>query len=153
MAIKRYIRPQGVCAALLSITLISSITFFYFHGSFTWLDHFFYDLHIKARGAAPGSKDIVLVLMDDKSSVELKRTRGAWSRMHLALALQKEDVDIFYEYASSYPYANLIGLRRSGRFGGRRRRLRQAQSEQAARRNRAHHRPGGVDGAANPGPG
>lgn len=35
----------------------------------------------------------------------------------LALALQKGDVDIFYEYASSYPYANLIGLRRSGRFG------------------------------------
>ena len=31
----------------------------------------------------------------------------------LALALQKGDVDIFYEYASSYPYANLIGLRRS----------------------------------------
>jgi peptide/nickel transport system substrate-binding protein len=35
----------------------------------------------------------------------------------LAMGLQRGDIDIFYEYASSYPYANLTGLRRSGRFG------------------------------------
>ncbi len=34
----------------------------------------------------------------------------------LALALEREDIDIFYEYASSYPYANLNRLRGSGRF-------------------------------------
>jgi peptide/nickel transport system substrate-binding protein len=35
----------------------------------------------------------------------------------LALALQRGDIDIFYEYASSYPYANLAALRRQGGFG------------------------------------
>jgi peptide/nickel transport system substrate-binding protein len=35
----------------------------------------------------------------------------------LALALEREDIDIFYEYASSYPYANLNRLRGSDRFG------------------------------------
>ncbi len=34
----------------------------------------------------------------------------------LALALERGDIDIFYEYASSYPYANLNRLRGSGRF-------------------------------------
>jgi peptide/nickel transport system substrate-binding protein len=34
----------------------------------------------------------------------------------LALALEKGDVDIFYEYASSYPYANLRKLERNDRF-------------------------------------
>ena len=59
----------------------------YEQGLFSTADHFFYDLRMQWRGPLQPSGQVVLVLMDEDSSQELKRRKGAWSRLQLALAL------------------------------------------------------------------
>ncbi len=60
----------------------------YYYGFLQRADNFLYDLHFKWRGAREPSGKIALVLMDQKSSVELKRQQGSWSRRHLAQAIE-----------------------------------------------------------------
>lgn len=46
-----------------------------------------YDLHMKWRGPVGTSGTVMLVLTDEKSAVELNKSRGLWSRRQLADAL------------------------------------------------------------------
>lgn len=57
-------------------------------GIFSWLNLFAYDLHFNIRGVRPTSGDVVLVYMDQPSSVELERKQGNWSRRDMATALR-----------------------------------------------------------------
>jgi adenylate cyclase len=60
----------------------------YYYGFFQRADNFLYDLNFKWQGAREPSGNITLVLMDQESSVELKRQQGSWSRRHLARAIK-----------------------------------------------------------------
>ena len=88
MAPRRHIQVQIITVLILSIVVLSAVAVSYGLGFFQGLDNFFYDLHFKYRGTVANTQEIVLVLMDEKSSGELKRTRGMWSRKHLAKALE-----------------------------------------------------------------
>jgi adenylate cyclase len=60
----------------------------YYFGFLQRADNFLYDLHFKWRGAGKTSGNITLVLMDQKSAVELDRKQGSWSRRQLARAIE-----------------------------------------------------------------
>jgi len=63
----------------------------YYLGFLQRADGFLYDLHFKWRGTREPSGRITLVLMDQKSAVELKRQQGSWSRRHMARAIENLD--------------------------------------------------------------
>ena len=83
----RLLWQQLAWAFLLSAIITAATALSYNRNAFQWLDHLFYDLHLKSVSNTTRPPKIVLVLMDEKSSVELQRKRGAWSRMQLAAAL------------------------------------------------------------------
>jgi len=56
-------------------------------GLFQASDHLIYDLRQVWRGPLEPTGDLVLVLMNEASSVELQRRKGTWSRAQLAQAL------------------------------------------------------------------
>jgi adenylate cyclase len=72
------------CTSLVIFVVVSG----YHFGFLQRTDNFLYDLHFKWRGDRAPSDKITLVLMDQKSSVELKRRQGNWSRRHLARAIE-----------------------------------------------------------------
>jgi adenylate cyclase len=74
-----------ICCAIL-VTALAGGT--YYFGFLQRADNLLYDLHFKWRGARTPSGLITLVLMDQESSVKLKRKQGNWSRLHLARAIE-----------------------------------------------------------------
>ena len=72
------------CTSLVLFVVVSG----YHFGFLQRTDNFLYDLHFKWRGDRAPSGKITLVLMDQKSSVDLKRRQGSWSRRHLARAIE-----------------------------------------------------------------
>ncbi len=73
-----------LCASLIMVIVVSG----YHFGFLQRADNFLYDLHFKWRGDRAPSGKITLVLMDQESSVKLKRRQGNWSRRHLARAVE-----------------------------------------------------------------
>ena len=72
------------CVSLVTVAVAGG----YYYGFFQRADNFLYDLHFKWRGAREPSGKITMVLMDQKSSVQLKRQQGSWSRRQLAQAIE-----------------------------------------------------------------
>jgi adenylate cyclase len=74
--------------ACLSTALLTTLTAVAYSSRFLErADLFLYDLHFSWRGTQPTSGKTVLVLMDQKSALELERRKGSWSREHVARAL------------------------------------------------------------------
>ncbi len=84
---KRLHRFQVIFSILTTAVLISCVCFSYNYGLLKRSDNYLYDLHIKWRGKEKVSGKILLVLMDEKSAVELKRHRETWSRYQIAQAI------------------------------------------------------------------
>lgn len=84
---RRLFLLQVLITLLCTGLMISAISLCYHFNFLKRLDNFQYDLHIKWRGPGETSGNIVLILMDEKSAVELKRQKGTWSRRQLAEAL------------------------------------------------------------------
>ena len=77
-----------VRSLLLTFLFLTVVPILYSLGFFEKADLFFYDLHFKLRGPEnPGGK-VTLVLMDQRSALELNRAKGEWSRLHMAKALE-----------------------------------------------------------------
>jgi len=87
MFAKGLIRSQIIVSALCIIIVLSSVCGIYLLGGFKRIDYLLYDLHFRWRGPIPTSQKVILVLMDDKSAVELNRKHGQWSREQTARAL------------------------------------------------------------------
>lgn len=85
---KRLHRIQIIFSILLTAVLISGACASYNNGLFKRSDNYLYDLHIKWRGKKEVSGKILLILMDEKSAVELKRHKDTWSRSQLAEAIR-----------------------------------------------------------------
>lgn len=79
-------RLQLRVSVFVAVLLALIVVLLYLLGIFKPLDYLFYDLNFRLRGERSVSGKVVLVLMDEKSSLELHRTRY-WSRMHLAKAI------------------------------------------------------------------
>ena len=88
MASKQFVRQYRLVAFICTLVAFSSVSLLYWNNSLQWTENLFYDLHVKWRGENATSGNIVLILMDEKSAVELKRSRGTWPRSKLDLALQ-----------------------------------------------------------------
>jgi len=73
-----------LCASLVIVAVVSA----YHFGFLQRADNLLYDLHFKWRGSRDPSGQITLVLMDQKSAVNLERRQGSWSRQHLAEAIK-----------------------------------------------------------------
>ena len=84
---KRLYRVQIILSLLLTAIVISGTVFSYRYGLLKRSDNYLYDLHMKWRGKEKVSDKIVLVLMNEKSAVELKRNKESWSRKQLAEAI------------------------------------------------------------------
>ena len=85
---KKLFQKHLVRSLLLTFLFLTIVPILYSLGFFEKADLFFYDLHFKLRGPEnPGGK-VTLVLMDQKSAVELNRAKGEWSRLHMARALE-----------------------------------------------------------------
>jgi adenylate cyclase len=78
---------QIIFSILITAVLISGVCFSYKYGFLKRSDNYIYDLHVKWRGKEKVSGKILLVLMDEKSSVELKRHKETWSRDQIAQAI------------------------------------------------------------------
>lgn len=85
---KRLHRIRIFYSILLTVVVITGVVFFYSYGLFRTIDNYIYDLHVKWRGTQKISGRIVLVLMDEKSAVELKRHKETWSRRQLGTAIR-----------------------------------------------------------------
>jgi len=85
---KRLLRIQIYCSFLLTGIVAAGVVFSYCYGLFRISDNYVYDLHIKWRGTQKISDKIVLVLMDEKSALELKRHKETWSRRQLGTAIR-----------------------------------------------------------------
>jgi len=85
---KAILRTFLALSIFLTILIITAALFLYKTGLFLRADHALYDLHYRIRGPEPVSGDVVLVLMDQASAVELNRVKGSWSRRHMAEALR-----------------------------------------------------------------
>lgn len=85
---KKLYREHLIYSLLLTLLFITAVSFLYRFHYLERADLFVHDLHFKWRGPKPASGKIVLVLMDQKSAVELKREKGSWSRLHMAQALK-----------------------------------------------------------------
>lgn len=70
-----------------SIFLIFCISLLYHFDFFRRADHLLYDHYFRWRGPVEPPGNVVLVLMDDKSAIELDRMHGRWSRSQTAMAL------------------------------------------------------------------
>ncbi len=100
------------CVSLVTATVAGG----YYYGFLQRADNFLYDLHFKWRGAREPSGNITLVLMDQKSSVELRRKQGNWSRRHLARAIENLStagaavigIDLIFSSPSSDPNADQL---------------------------------------------
>ncbi|MDQ1330424.1 MAG: hypothetical protein QG578_687 [Thermodesulfobacteriota bacterium] len=84
---KRLHRIQIIFSILITAVLISGVCFSYKYGFLKRSDNYIYDLHVKWRGKEKVSGKILLVLMDEKSAVELKRHKETWSRDQIAQAI------------------------------------------------------------------
>lgn len=78
---------QIVLSLICSLFIISSICILYHFDYFRRADNILYDLNFRWRGFIEPPSEIVLVLMDDKSALELNRKYGKWSRLQTAKAL------------------------------------------------------------------
>ena len=87
MVLQKQIKVQALTVFVLSIVVLAAVIIGHGTGLFQSLDNYLYDLHFKYRGTISNTQNVVLVLMDEKSSGELKRARGIWSRSHLSQAL------------------------------------------------------------------
>lgn len=85
---KRLFRTHFIFACLLSILFVTLVPIGYQLRVFERADLLLYDFHFKWRGPQPTSEKVVLVLMDQRSASELERRKGAWSRSHLASAIE-----------------------------------------------------------------
>lgn len=85
---KRLHNIQIFYSILLTVIVIIGVVFSYNYGLFRISDNYIYDLHVKWRGTQKISDRIVLVLMDEKSAVELKRHKETWSRRQLGTAIR-----------------------------------------------------------------
>jgi adenylate cyclase len=85
---KKLYREHLLYSLLFTILFMTAVSFLYGFHYLERADLFLHDLHFKWRGLRPASGKIVLVLMDQKSAVELKREKGAWSRRHMTHALK-----------------------------------------------------------------
>lgn len=81
-------RLQIRVSVLVAFLLALIVSFLYLFDIFKPLDYLLYDLNFFLRGERPVSGKVVLVLMDERSAIELRRTRY-WSRMHLAQAISR----------------------------------------------------------------
>ncbi len=88
MTAKRLNLSQVVLSLLCTAFILISIISLYNTGLFNRADNFLFDLRIKWRGSLETSGKIVLVLLDEKSAIELKRKKGSWSRRQLSEALR-----------------------------------------------------------------
>jgi adenylate cyclase len=84
---RRLNRKQIIFSAVLTAVLISGVCAGFNYGLFKRSDNYIYDLHVKWRGSGKVSGNIILVLMDEKSSRELKKQKDTWSRYQLAEAV------------------------------------------------------------------
>lgn len=85
---KKLYRAHLIYSLLFTLLFMTAVSFLYGFHSLERADLFLHDLHFKWRGPKPASGGVVLVLMDQKSAVELKREKGTWSRRHTAQALK-----------------------------------------------------------------
>lgn len=85
---KRLSRNHIIFSIIFTVFFIITFSLLYKYHFFQRADHILYDLHFKWRGPQTSSGKIVLVLMDQKDSEELKRKRGEWSRLQMASALR-----------------------------------------------------------------
>ncbi|HUU39468.1 MAG TPA: CHASE2 domain-containing protein, partial [Desulfatiglandales bacterium] len=94
---KRIFRIQLIASFICTCLIVACISTVYKLGNLKRADYFLYDFHMKWRGPVETSGTVVLVLMDEKSAMELNRIRGHWSRKQLADALNnlcKADAEI-----------------------------------------------------------
>ncbi len=82
------VRSQIFFSAISTILVILCVIGLYRLGIFRWADNYLYDLHFKWRGPISTAGQVVLVLMDQKSAVALKREKASWAREHMAAALE-----------------------------------------------------------------
>lgn len=80
-------KRHRLSAVLLTLVIGVSVSLGYYFGLFGLADNFVADIFVKWRGFQPSTGQIVLVLMDERSAVELNRRKGSWSRRQLARAL------------------------------------------------------------------
>jgi len=85
---RRILRIQIWLSLLATAVVITGVAFSYHLGAFKRADNFLYDLRIKWRGPVITSGQVLLVLMDETSALELNRHKGTWSRRDLAQALE-----------------------------------------------------------------
>ncbi len=85
---KKLYQKHLVYSLLFTFIFITAVSFLYRFHYLERADLFLHDRHFKWRGPQPASGKIVLILMDQKSAVELKRKKGSWSRIHMAQALK-----------------------------------------------------------------
>ena len=85
---KKIFRNYLILSFLFSIFLIIIVCICYKSLVLERADLFLYDFHFRWRGPKPVSGNIVLVLMDQRSAWDLKRKKGAWSRLQMARALE-----------------------------------------------------------------
>jgi adenylate cyclase len=85
---KRLFRNHLILSCLLTFLIIALVITCYHIRTLEKADLFLYDLHFRWRGPQPTSEKVVLVLMDQRSASELERRKGAWSRAHLASAIE-----------------------------------------------------------------
>ena len=87
MSERRLTRIQAGFSLFLTCLVICLVSVCYQAGLFSWIDFYIFDRHTSFRGPMETAGSIVLVSMDEKSAIELKRHKGTWSRLHLAQAL------------------------------------------------------------------
>jgi len=106
-----------LCLTICCVSLVAAIVGGgYYYGFFQRADNFLYDLHFKWRGDQAPSDRITLVLMDQKSAVDLERRQGSWSRRHLARAIENLNragavvigIDLIFSSPSPDPQDDLI---------------------------------------------
>ncbi len=108
---KRLLQLQILLTVLATVLVIGGTLWGYHRGLFQSVDNFLYDLNYKWRDTRPPSGKITLVLMDQQSSIQLKRRQGRWSRRHLAKAIHNLSasgaavigVDLIFSAPSSDP--------------------------------------------------
>jgi adenylate cyclase len=84
---RRWVSIQLLLTLAFTGMVTVAVCLAYHYNHFSFLDNFLYDYNIKWRGFQPTSGKVVLVLMDEKSAVELERRKGSWSRKQMAQAL------------------------------------------------------------------
>ncbi len=87
ISIKQFRKIQVVLTILCTVLVIAGVLFAYHAGYLRGADNSIFDLHVRWRGPVETSDKIVLVLMDDKSSKELGRTKGTFPRRYYTEAL------------------------------------------------------------------